>query len=129
MTSEKKINPSGTGVRFRKLRIAFSVTCAIACVLLIALWVRSYSTFDYAYGPFIGGKAFATYSIDGTLSFSVNAPDWFPGASEWKWNSTPPTELDRQAVRALQKHLGFHAFVSSTMSNVTLPCWFAVVVA
>jgi hypothetical protein len=29
-------------MRFRKLRIAFSVTCAIACVLLIALWVRSY---------------------------------------------------------------------------------------
>jgi hypothetical protein len=33
-------------MRFRKLRIAFSVTCAIACVLLIALWVRSYWTVD-----------------------------------------------------------------------------------
>ena len=30
---------------FRYLRIAFSVTCGIACVLLIAVWVRSY------YGP------------------------------------------------------------------------------
>jgi hypothetical protein len=29
-------------MKFRKLRIAFSVTCAIACVLLIVLWVRSY---------------------------------------------------------------------------------------
>ena len=28
-------------MRFRKLRIAFSVTCGIACVLLIVLWVRS----------------------------------------------------------------------------------------
>jgi hypothetical protein len=28
---------------FRKLRIAWSVGCGIACVLLIALWVRSYS--------------------------------------------------------------------------------------
>ena len=26
----------------RKLRIAFSVTCGIVCLLLIALWVRSY---------------------------------------------------------------------------------------
>jgi hypothetical protein len=26
-------------MRFRKLRIAFSVTCGIACVLLIVLWV------------------------------------------------------------------------------------------
>ena len=30
-------------MRFRKLRIAWSVGCGlVACVLLIALWVRSY---------------------------------------------------------------------------------------
>jgi hypothetical protein len=29
-------------MRFRKLRIAFSATCLIAFVLLIALWLRSY---------------------------------------------------------------------------------------
>ena len=28
-------------MRFRKLRVAFSVTCGIACVLLIVLWGRS----------------------------------------------------------------------------------------
>jgi hypothetical protein len=28
-------------MKFRKLRIAFSIVCAIACVLLIALWVHS----------------------------------------------------------------------------------------
>ena len=27
---------------FRKLRISFSIACGFACVLLIALWVRSY---------------------------------------------------------------------------------------
>ena len=30
----------------RYLRIAFSATCLIACVLLIALWVRSYTVKD-----------------------------------------------------------------------------------
>jgi hypothetical protein len=29
-------------MRFRKLRIAWSVVCGITCVLLIVLWVRSY---------------------------------------------------------------------------------------
>jgi hypothetical protein len=29
-------------IRFRKLRIAWSIVCATACALLIALWVRSY---------------------------------------------------------------------------------------
>jgi hypothetical protein len=33
-------------MRFRKLRIAFSVICGLACVLLIALWVRSYEGMD-----------------------------------------------------------------------------------
>src|SRR3954467_11232338 len=31
---------------FRKLRIAWSVGCGIACVLLIALWIRSYWHID-----------------------------------------------------------------------------------
>jgi hypothetical protein len=36
-------------MRFRKLRIAWSVTWGIACVLLIVLWVRSYYVAD-SYG-------------------------------------------------------------------------------
>ena len=31
-----------TRMKYRKLRIAFSATCGIACVLLVVLWVRSY---------------------------------------------------------------------------------------
>jgi hypothetical protein len=34
-------------MRFRKLRIAWTVFCGIACVLLIALWVRSYWRYDF----------------------------------------------------------------------------------
>jgi hypothetical protein len=36
-------------MRFRKLRIAWSVLCGIAFLLLIALWVRSYWWFDSYY--------------------------------------------------------------------------------
>src|SRR6476469_3147947 len=35
----------------RKLRIAWSVGCAIACVLLIVLWVRSYWRKDIVHLP------------------------------------------------------------------------------
>src|SRR5215212_4412439 len=34
-------SPDAGRMRFRKLRIAWSVMCAIACLLLIVLWVRS----------------------------------------------------------------------------------------
>jgi hypothetical protein len=37
-------------MRFRKLRIAWSVGCGILCVLLIALWVRSYWWVDLMLG-------------------------------------------------------------------------------
>src|SRR3954470_6536128 len=33
-------------MKFRKLRIAWSVFCSLACVLLIVLWVRSYWYMD-----------------------------------------------------------------------------------
>ena len=36
-------------MRFRKLRIAWSVACLIACVLLIVLWVRSYWWVDIGF--------------------------------------------------------------------------------
>jgi hypothetical protein len=38
----QKIIPSNTPIRFRYLRITWTVFCGIACVLLIVLWVRSY---------------------------------------------------------------------------------------
>jgi hypothetical protein len=98
-------------------------------VLLIALWVRSYSTFDYAYGPFIGGKAFAANSINGRLSFSVHDPDWFPGARHWDWHSTPSSEMEREVSLASPNHFGFHFFLSSMGSSVTVPTWFAVAFA
>jgi hypothetical protein len=37
-------------MRLRKLRITWSVFWGIACVLLIALWVRSYRATDSVYG-------------------------------------------------------------------------------
>src|SRR3954465_3155106 len=33
-------------MRFRKLRIAWSLGCGVACVLLIVLWVRSFLRLD-----------------------------------------------------------------------------------
>ena len=36
----------GSGLRFRKLRITWSVVWGIACLLLIVLWVRSYFSFS-----------------------------------------------------------------------------------
>jgi hypothetical protein len=52
-------------MRFRKLRIAFSITCGLACVLLIALWVRSYRVFDQWSYNFSSQRTLTTVSVQG----------------------------------------------------------------
>ncbi len=50
-------------MRFRKLRIAWTVICGIACMLLIALWARSYWWADFVQ-PW---RAHSVVSVQGTL--------------------------------------------------------------
>jgi hypothetical protein len=59
-------------MRFRKLQIAWSVVCGIACVLLIALWVRSYWWVDQILGP-VFGKRFAAGSMPGALVMGISS--------------------------------------------------------
>ena len=54
-------------MRFRKLRIAFSATCGIACVLLIVLWVRSYRWADCMYWNIVGHRSALVASTHGRL--------------------------------------------------------------
>ena len=45
-------------MKHRKLRIAFSVTCGIVCVLLVVLWVRSCWRADFCHGTLFQWRAF-----------------------------------------------------------------------
>src|SRR4051795_652243 len=54
------------GMRFRKLRIAWSVFWGVACVLLIVLWVRSYSWNEEFAFP-AGGKRYHVQSLCGRI--------------------------------------------------------------
>jgi hypothetical protein len=58
-------------MKFRKLRIAWSVFWGLAAVLLIVLWVRSYSSVDTIYTN-IFGVAFKTDSVKGSLELIRN---------------------------------------------------------
>ncbi len=54
-------------MRYRKLRIIWTVFYGIACVLLTALWVRSYSWADGATVPLGTQKTFSVCSTAGRL--------------------------------------------------------------
>src|SRR5258705_8648791 len=69
-------------MRFRKLRIAWSVGCAIACVLLIGLWVRGYS----GGGVVFRNSAFTSFAKDDILKTPKNS--WILGAGSNSGNLT-----------------------------------------
>lgn len=55
----------------RYLRIAFSATCLIACVLLCVLWVRSYSYYDQVSIPISANRIVGCGSKSGTFAIST----------------------------------------------------------
>jgi hypothetical protein len=74
-------------MKYRKLRIAWSVTCGIACVLLIVLWVRSYYHTDRIWrinSVFDTGFELAGGTAGGTLSFWQRTD--VAGANRFPWH-------------------------------------------
>src|SRR6266850_7721836 len=85
----------GNGVegrmRFRKLRIAFSATCLIACVLLIVLWVRSYWCVDVVSGYHSKLLVFGLGSERGNVGCEwMSNPTSIFQVTEWRARSYPP---------------------------------------
>src|SRR3954469_10885423 len=81
-------------MRFRKLRIAFSFTCAIACVLLIALWVRSYYFGDVVLWSATKWRGFQFTSQQGQLTArrcSLDGAGYDGGIpfADWLWSTAP----------------------------------------
>jgi hypothetical protein len=72
--------------RFRKLRIAWSVWCVIACVLLVVLWLRSYWRFDEAEGHVLG-KPIRLLMASGHLRLDLLAFGRPPKKFEWSSNT------------------------------------------
>jgi hypothetical protein len=74
----------------RYLRIAFSATCLIACLLMIALWVRSYWLVDVVEQRWPGRFQFASFG--GRVGFSER--------------SNPDISLFRDAMEELDDEVG-----------------------
>ena len=73
----------------RKLRIACSAVSAITCVLLIALWVRSYWFHDWVIGRPTQDSGFGSSSWQGRVSFV-----WITSSKEllhvrWRYTALP----------------------------------------
>ena len=78
---------------YRKLRTAWSMGCAIACVPLIVMWVRSYWWLDSLNGRGFRANHFVSISSEQGLLGMVYRPGIFriDGTTNWKLECAPAT--------------------------------------
>jgi hypothetical protein len=121
-------------MKFRKLRIAVTALCLLACVLLVALWVRTAGNGDNFQEPVFEVGNFAVYSTDGIIwavkaRFVQYSPATGSGVSFYippRYQATP----DGFASTAIHKRRGFDMkFWSRWQWFVQAPNWFPVLVA
>jgi hypothetical protein len=81
------------GMKYRKLRIAWSVCWGVACLLLIALWVRSYWANDRLRGMCPGAGLLHLDSTCGVFTLNVLINSTGP---KFSWDSRAPRNLDHK---------------------------------
>jgi hypothetical protein len=103
-------------MRFRKLRIAWSVAWGLAAVLLIALWVRSYSWSEYVAVPITSNHSVSLQSELGrvVLQYEKHPIQRYGGVNI----ANPRVPIPRRP-----------GFMWGADHAISVPHWFAVGVA
>jgi hypothetical protein len=107
----------------RYLRTAFSATCLIACVLLIALWVRSYSWHDMvAIGITLEGGFLVTSEQGAAELWYITAPSFV----EWKVTNIPSPSQNLLPIGTEESYAGFLFEKYTDGFRLSVPYWFLV---
>jgi hypothetical protein len=105
-------------MRFRTLRIAWSVFWGLACVLLIVLWIRSYRISDSVYH-----RTWLTSSMSGAIGIVRLGPaSKAPWPARWTWGT-----LSRDEFQIIKSPWHFHSDKFET--EVVFPHWIPVLLA
>jgi hypothetical protein len=119
-------------MKFRKLRIAWSVGWSLLAVPLIVLWVRSYWWSDQLYCPVRTQTGVALTSEAGRFGLSSYLPSTF--VKIWSGRAGEvPTGWSRRSSRLLRSPNTAPAMFTSGsdayFSYVTFPCWLPVLLS
>jgi hypothetical protein len=117
-----------SGMKHRKLRIAWSVAWGIAAVILIVLWARSYHFDEMVDGPLSGGKAAFVQSRVGRIMFGVG-PVYPDQDDPWQYRKSMrfrPDHID-QIMQATYKDecLGFQVRIGQQVI-FHVPHWICI---
>jgi hypothetical protein len=116
-------------MRFRKLRIAWSVLWGLACVLLIVLWVRSYTWLEGIDIPIATNRALQFGSLPGAFAVALRTvPEEFKvvrrPVEEWRKLHKGPSQwwggmMRSQSTKAV--YLPFWLLVSCAAIFAAVP--------
>lgn len=120
---------SPSGIRFRKLRIAFSVVCGTACLLLITLWVRSYWWADAFSFPITSKYLLGVGSAQGGMTAIKS--EYVPGYYNSSWQIDHESTADPSIAEVYRPHNrpGFHGVLglgiidSAPFLVICVPHW------
>jgi hypothetical protein len=107
--------PSPGGRRFHKLRIAFSATCGVFCLLLIVLCVRSYFFRDWLVLPISASSTAWVFSDNGLLNLSAPWPNGNPAIRITSIRIEPDTPR--------LPSMAFSIFQEGQTRGVCIPHW------
>jgi hypothetical protein len=102
---------------FRGLRIAWSVEFGILCVLLIALWVRSYWSIDVLTGPDISNRLIVLNSNSSGITLA-SYESAHPAISSWRITALSP-------LTSRRSNFLFTIAKGPQVYGVQMPHWFA----
>jgi hypothetical protein len=116
-------------MKFRKLRILWSVLCGLACVLLIVLWVRSYWRTEEVFGPLAGPYNLGIDSMRGRLTCHVGSK---VRLAKWQYMSGPLGNVDWHEFEKRIPHWSFGPMPGPAATDETaliVPHWFYALVS
>src|SRR3954470_3499442 len=112
-------------MKFRKRRIAWSVFWGLACVLLVVLWVRSYSSSQSAIWVSSGGHVFLFGSKlgDGTFIYEANPQVIDRIGAGWTFmNEEVSPQLKKEEQRWITGRFRFGSGIANR-TRITAPFW------
>ena len=115
-------------MKYRKLRIAWSVAWGVACLLLVALWVRSYWWHDVVACGFTSKDGIRIDSTNGVLTLAHISVNGFPGTFvEWKVTSIwSPSQGLFPIGFTEESYAGFSFEEFTDGVSLSVPYWFLV---
>jgi hypothetical protein len=103
-------------MKYRKLRIAWSLGCGILCLLLIVLWARTYFAIDHINGQLTSSNGLGITSRNGGVGLVIVKGNLSP----WRIRSYPASEPIQLDYERAMGFIQYQAMVNQFI-RVRLP--------